>query len=102
MARAGPTSDADLTGDSAAGALHGLDAQQSCLVFLGQHVNQPVRPLPDVADALVQVTQQALPPQLVPVVVETMRCSWPVRAISPSRMPPTNRLRRQFGNRSPV
>src|SRR5688572_21181564 len=47
-----------------------LELQERRLVLFGQHVEQPVGPLADVADALVQIAQQRLAAQLVPVVVE--------------------------------
>ena len=40
------------------GRCHRLDLQQRRLVLVGQQVQKPVRPLPDIADPLVQFPQQ--------------------------------------------
>src|SRR5688572_9576325 len=40
------------------------------VVFVGDHIEHPVRSLADVADALMQLGQQALAPQLLELVVE--------------------------------
>src|SRR5688572_5222917 len=57
-------------GQAATPSVRGLDAQNRAGVLVGQEVQQLVRALPHVADALTQIHEQHLTAQLFPVVVE--------------------------------
>src|SRR5688572_94936 len=47
-----------------------LDAQQRRVVFLRQHVQIAIGPLTHVADSLLQLSEQRLAPDLLPLLVE--------------------------------
>src|SRR6187399_747601 len=51
-------------------ALLRFDAEDRTFLFVRQHIQEAVRPLPHVADALPQVGQQRLAPQLLHLLVE--------------------------------
>ncbi len=47
-----------------------LEPHQHAVGFGGQHVEESIRPLPDVANALLQLAQHRLAVELFPLVVE--------------------------------
>src|SRR6267154_1563658 len=47
-----------------------LNAEQRALVFRRQHIQEPVRSLTDVSDALLQVHQHRLTPEFFPFIIE--------------------------------
>ena len=57
-------------GCQAAPRLAGLDTKQRAVFFGGQHIQQIVRPLPDIANALLQLGQHGLAAQFFPAIIE--------------------------------
>src|SRR2546427_2372558 len=47
-----------------------LDPQQRRRIFVGQQIEQSIGPLPDVANTLMEVAEQRLASELLPLVVE--------------------------------
>src|SRR5215475_14888915 len=50
--------------------LRRLDSEDRALLHVRQHIQQPIRPLPDIADTLAQIDEQRLAPHLFHLLVE--------------------------------